>query len=383
MNGADAERDMSATLAQLGLAETALGPASATIARRPSVGGAEPPLPALLVDGAGADLATRGELGRGGMGVVRLADQHSLSRSVALKTSLSLDAAVVAALVREARIMGSLEHPNLVPVHALGIDPSGAPVLVMKRIEGVSWRALLADPAHEGWRSLLVGHDDRLRASVEVLSQVCRALAFAHDRGVVHRDLKPDNVMIGRFGEVYLLDWGVALRLAERDAEPRSIVGTPAYMAPEMARGVPALVEARTDVYLLGATLYEVLVGHPPHAAPTPLAALVSALLGEVPPVPDETPADLALLVRRAMAPAPADRVAGADAFLEDLRRFLASREAEAIVRDTLPASRYGSSAGAAIATEPVVAPAAMAIVCPLDSVTVTGASAAFDSVAV
>jgi serine/threonine-protein kinase len=220
------------------------------------------------------------------MGVVHLAEQRSLEREVAVKVSTTTEPSIIGALVREARIMGALEHPNLVPVHALGADAEGAPMLVMKRVDGVTWRELLDDDAHEAWTPLLAGHGDKLRAQVDILIQVCRALAFAHARGVIHRDLKPENVMIGRFGEVYVLDWGAALRLSERASEPAALVGTPGYLAPEMARADPTLVDVRTDVYLIGATLYEVLARRMPHDAPTAVAALVKALSGEVPDVP-------------------------------------------------------------------------------------------------
>jgi eukaryotic-like serine/threonine-protein kinase len=337
---------MGATIARLGLDEAVLG-LSQTIARGSQGKGADPVLPNISMElpgagsgstqtpsSAGADLVWQGELGRGGMGVIHLARQRSLDRAVAVKAVLASDEASARALVREAQIMGALEHPNLVPVHVLGLDGGGGPLLVMKRIEGASWRALLLDPAHEGWKPLLAGHGDPLRANVEILSQLCRALAFAHDRGVVHRDLKPENVMIGRYGEVYLVDWGVALRLAEREHEAQELVGTPAYLAPEMARADPLLIDARTDVYLLGGVLFEVLTVRVPHEAPTALAALVLALRGEVPAFPAETPTELADLARRAMARDPEDRVAGAEAFREGLAQFLASREVDRAVTE-------------------------------------------------
>jgi serine/threonine-protein kinase len=346
MTPEDASRTIGATIARLGLDEAALG-LSVTIARSSQGQGAEPALPNVSMDmpgaspgsteapsSAGADLVWQGELGRGGMGVVHLARQRSLDRSVAVKAVRASDGPSARALVREAQIMGALEHPNLVPVHVLGLDGGGGPLLVMKRIEGASWRALLSDPSHEGWKPLLAGHSDPLRANVEILSQLCRALAFAHDRGVVHRDLKPENVMIGRYGEVYLVDWGVALRLSERAHAAAELVGTPAYLAPEMARADPRLIDARTDVYLLGGVLFEVLTGRVPHEAPTVVAALVLALRGEVPAFPADLPAELADLARRAMAPAAEDRVAGAEAFREGLAQFLASREVDRAVAE-------------------------------------------------
>ena len=322
------------TLADLGLAHTALGPIAATLPR-PLAASASPPapLPSIEVGPSATDeLALREILGEGGMGIVRLAQQRSLGRDVAVKTVREQDVEHVRALVREARAMGGLEHPNVVPVHALGRDAAGAPHLVMKRIEGATLRELLRDPDHAIWAALVRGHGDRLRALVEVLGQVCRALAFAHDRGIVHRDLKPENVMIGRFGEVYLLDWGLALSLVERAVEPRGIVGTPGYLAPEMVHGDPTQIDARTDVYLLGATLYELLAGHMPHRAPTPLAALTIALTGDVSPLPTDAPLELTSLATRAMSLDRGARPPTAEAFREELTRYLVVRDADRLV---------------------------------------------------
>ena len=194
-----------ATLARLGIAETALA-VSRTVHCRARTADVVGSLPNVAF--STSDLVTLREIGRGGMGVVHLAEQRSLGREVAVKTSTSTDTLVVSALVREARIMGALEHPSLVPVHSLGVDANGGPMLVMKRIDGTTWRELLDAPEHAAWAALLAGHGDKLRAQVDILIHVSRALAFAHDRGIVHRDLKPENVMIGAFGEVYVLDWG-------------------------------------------------------------------------------------------------------------------------------------------------------------------------------
>jgi hypothetical protein len=347
MTDQEARSTITETLERLGAADTLLGDVDATIARRDdrpsramsslpaidmSTAAEADPVSAAMI--GGADFVAHGVLGKGGMGVVRLAQQRSLGRDVAVKTSGKNDAAAIRALVREARITGGLEHPNVVPVHALGIDREGAPLLVMKRIEGVSWRTLIHDETHDAWGPLLGGHGDRLRAHVEILMQVSRALVFAHDRGVIHRDVKPENVMIGRFGEVYLLDWGVSVRLEERVDEPHGIVGTPAFLAPEMVRGDPLLVGTHTDVYLLGATLCEVLTRRPPHDAPNALAALVLSLMGAPPQFPADVPRELAQLVRKAMALLPGDRVASAELFREELERFLISREAEIVLAE-------------------------------------------------
>src|SRR5262249_2783401 len=155
-------------------------------------------------------------------------------------------------LLTEAVITGSLEHPSIVPVHALGCDDAGRPVLVMKRIEGVCWRGMARDEHPPGWAAIDAAGGGRRTAHVANLMAVCNAMHFAHRRGVVHRDLKPGNVMIGSYGEVYVVDWGIAARI-EAGPSPVALVGTPAYMAPEMVWGEAHRVDARTDVYLLGA----------------------------------------------------------------------------------------------------------------------------------
>ncbi len=318
------------TLAQRGLPEALR--TSQTIARPQSIE-ASVALPPVAYD-ASSDLVPVSELGRGGMGVVHLVTQKSLGRGVAVKSALSAEATVRSALVREAKIMGSLEHPNLVPVHALGQREDGTPILVMKHVEGLTLRELLDAPTHEGWKPLVVGHGDMLRAKVEILIQVCRALEFAHSRSVVHRDLKPDNVMIGRFGEVYLLDWGIAIRLTERATEPEALVGTPGYLAPEMAMADPTLVDERTDVYLLGGTLYEILTGRMPHDAAGAIAALMQALAGEPPSFEGvDAPAELVALVTKATAKNNADRISSVEAFREELARFLVFRDAEFVAQ--------------------------------------------------
>jgi len=204
-------------------------------------------------------------LGAGGMGMVRAALQESLGREVAVKALRSEGATPhkMLRLLREAWVTGALEHPNIIPVHALHLDESGAPQVVLKKIEGRPWSDFLAEP------ELLPGDGDPLGWHLGVLRSVCNALAFAHSRGIVHRDVKPENVMVGAFGEVYLADWGIALAFDEsasprvpRARENEMLAGTPCYMAPEMARGAPA--DPRTDVYLLGATLFEVLAGKRP-----------------------------------------------------------------------------------------------------------------------
>ncbi len=260
------------------------------------------------------------EIGRGGMGAVYLAEDRLLGRPVALKVlhleDLSDDG--VERMMREARILARLEHPGIVPVHDLGRLGDGRVYYAMKRVRGerLDRHVTPGTPVAERLRLFL---------------KVCEAVGFAHAAGVLHRDLKPENVMVGEFGEVLVLDWGVArwteraraagiVPAAERaplpaappragagrDTSPGTILGTPAYMAPEQAGGDPALLDARTDVHGLGATLAFLLTGRPPG---TP---------GDPP-----RPAALAAICARAMAADPAARYASAGELAADVQRHL------------------------------------------------------------
>ncbi|MBX3125794.1 MAG: serine/threonine protein kinase [Polyangiaceae bacterium] len=269
----------------------------------------------------GADFEVLALLGEGGMGQVHLARQRSLHRDVAVKTARAERPAAAHALLREAVIAGSLEHPGIVPVHALGVDHAGGPVLVMKRVEGVEWRTLLHDPEHAAWNTR---SGDRLTVHLEVLMQVCQAVHFAHSRGIVHRDIKPENVMLGDYGEVYLVDWGVAVRAGSDAAETSGLVGTPTYMAPEMVAGRG--VDARTDVYLLGATLHEVLTGSFRNQGETLQEVLLSAFCAEPASYEPSLPRELAELCTRCTAREPAERPETALAVRDALAAFLRHR---------------------------------------------------------
>ena len=279
--------------------------------------------------GAEHDLFPIATLGEGGMGRVLLAEQSSLLRQVAVKT-LKEDAGMTAAsaLVREGRLTGALEHPAIVPIHALGIDQNGQPVLVMKRVEGVAWRTLLDDASHPTWASHASADGDRLDANLGILTTVCRALELAHSRGIIHRDIKPDNVMLGTFGEVYLVDWGIATT-TEASAAETAIVGTPTSMAPEMAFGAP--VDETTDVYLLGATLHRVLTGASRHPGETIEEVLAAAALSAPVVYPASVPLPLASLCNRACAPARTDRPRDVRAFRDEILAFQRHRGAIAL----------------------------------------------------
>ncbi len=330
----------------------------ATIAREPAARTTRPQkgdagvgrsgdLPSISVDlrpagpdaGAGADPSAGADpdlkivrlLGQGGMGQVHLAEQRSLLREVALKTvHPGSHEAAAAALCEEALVTGQIEHPSVIPVHALGRAVDGRPVMVMKRVEGVSWKTLLATPDHPVWENISGSHG--LSANLQILVQVCHAVAFAHSRGIVHRDLKPENVMIGRFGEVYVVDWGLAIRLAvPQEPGEHDIVGTPAYMAPEMVGCFP--VDERTDVYLLGAILHELVTGEAPHRGDTLLMVLAAAYESAPKEYDASVPEELAALCRDALARDPDARPQTARDFQARLVGYLQHRASTKLSR--------------------------------------------------
>lgn len=245
-----------------------------------------------------------GELGHGGMSTVYLAEDVMLGRKVALKVVATALSAPEAAerMLREARILAGLEHPGIVPVHDAGALTDGRVFYAMKRVDGSRLDELAPT----------VPLLQRLR----IFQRICEAAAFAHARGVVHRDLKPENVMVGPFGEVLVMDWGVAKILAEPAGDPSeaseaahpatasgtaqgTIVGTPGYMAPEQADGSVDQTGPRADVFALGAILRFLLRIDP--AVPRPLETVA----------------------RKAMAASPEDRYEGAEALSAEVTRFL------------------------------------------------------------
>lgn len=279
------------------------------------------------------DLEVMQVLGEGGMGRVFLARQRSLDREVAIKTLR--DRATerdYEALLLEGAVTGHLEHPGIIPVHALGVHDDGRPVLVMKRVDGVSWQTLIEDAKHAAWESFGGDADDRLDGHLEILMQVCNAVSFAHSRGIVHRDIKPQNVLIGRFGDVYLADWGIAYRLGSGPV-PR-MCGTPAFMSPEMARG--GELDVRADVYLLGATLHQLLTGRQRHEGGSVFEVLINAV--ESPPFdyPPSVPQHLGALANRATAADPNDRPATVADFRKALGDHVRHKSSTALARTAL-----------------------------------------------
>jgi len=273
-------------------------------------------------------LVDEGEIGAGGSGSVHRAYDPNLRRVVAMKVMApraKRSEESRARFINEARIMAQLDHPNVVPVHDLVAEKRKDAYFVMKLVRGRTLEAVVleraAQPASpEGLHKLLL-----------VFLKVCDALAFAHSRGVLHCDLKPDNIMVGEFGEVYLMDWGIALEkpLVASGPDPSArpgIRGTPSFMSPEQARGDGSSLTEKTDVFGLGAVLYFILTGHKPFAGKSVTQTLARARAGEYED-PDlaaggPLPPSLVHIVKRAMAREPADRYANVREVSRSIEEF-------------------------------------------------------------
>ena len=286
-----------------------------------------------------------GEIGEGGMGTVRRVRDRGLMREIALKRldpQFEAEEDRVLRFLEEAQITGQLDHPNIVPIHELGRDEHDAYYFSMKLVEGKNLEEVIEEAGAERLSP------ERLVEYLEILVKVCEAVGFAHSRGVIHRDLKPANIMVGEFGQVYVMDWGVARLLGrppgaaddapavsvtrqvdtwELDA-PGAVIGTPSYMAPEQVSGEHHETDQRTDVFALGGTLYHVLTGRPPYVGRNYYNLLVQALNCE--PEPPEkvvtdglVPPGLARIAMKAMSQDPADRYPSVGAMQKELERFL------------------------------------------------------------
>lgn len=318
-------------------AETALGPAHGLATMRVPAG--EEPA---QQGAAQPQYHLRRVVGRGGMGEVWEAVQCSLGRVVAVKrlrerTGGALQSGEAAReFLREGVIAARLEHPNIVPVHDFGQTPDGDALLAMKYVQGRSWDRVLAEDMALPLPEMLAKH-------LPILVSMAQAVAFAHSRGVVHRDLKPSQVMIGEFGEVMLMDWGLAMVIGEGE-EPRSLVpspvslptrgsatnpaGTPVLMAPEQTGNNAGEIGPWTDVFLLGGTLFYMLTGDYPFTAETARQAMLRAASEQAPDPrtvrPDRgIPEDLAHLCVHAMQRNRAARRPSARAFIEGLQDHL------------------------------------------------------------
>ena len=285
-------------------------------------------------------------LGRGGMGEVLRVTDTMLGRDVALKRLLPNHADSpehVMALRREARIIGGLEHPTIIPVHELGTRLDGAPYYTMKLVPHQSLSQVI-DLLRLGDREASERFD--LRRLVVTFVAVAQGLEYAHSKGVIHRDLKPENVLLGEFGEVQIADWGIAKRMGHTSAAAEGfIVGTAAYMSPEQASGRDSQVDLRSDIYSLGVMLYEVLALRRPFAGETSDQQLeATRSLTPLPPSvvarDRDVPAELEALVMRMLAKRREDRPQSAKEVWTALERFLAG-EAERERRRTRAVESY------------------------------------------
>jgi eukaryotic-like serine/threonine-protein kinase len=271
-----------------------------------------------------------GEHGRGGMGRVMVAWDRRLARPVAIKELLSSRPDAEARFVREALVTARLQHPSIVPVHEAGRWPTGEPFYTMKMVQGRALDLVMRDKKTFAERLALL----------PVVIAVAEAVAYAHSRRVIHRDLKPANVIVGDFGETILIDWGLAKELgrdessvppSQRDTTPvqpgqtadGSVVGTPGFMSPEQAAGES--VDIRSDVYALGAMLYNLLTGQIPVRGRTPPELLQAVVDGRMVPIRErapQVPDELVDIVNKAMARRRDDRYASAKELAADLNRF-------------------------------------------------------------
>jgi WD40 repeat protein/serine/threonine protein kinase len=317
------------------------------VSARPLTPQGAPPMP-------GDEYAIMGRLGEGGMGIVYTATQRAIARDVALKmlkpeTARRRDRRD--SLASEAIVTGELAHPNIVPVYDLGQDADGSLFYSMKRVEGIRWDTVLGTKSES--------------ENLDILLRVADAIAFAHDRGVVNRDLKPENVFLGGFGEVLVMDWGLAYatdRFKKLDSivENVSMGGSPAYMAPEQARnflvaggwraGELEPITPALDVYLLGAMLFEVVTGQPPHGDDDPTMCVMAAAENRI--RHHESDSQLLPIALKAMASEPSERYASALDFQQAIREYLAHSESLALTDRAHTRMKEGDLARAVVAFE-------------------------------
>ena len=267
-------------------------------------------------------------IARGGMAIVYRAQDTLLNRPVAIKTlypELSAAPLFVEGFRREAQAAANLSHPNIVPVFDWGED-NGTYFIVMELVDGTSLADML-----RGGRTLTASH------SANLMAQVAAALGYAHRNGVVHRDVKPGNILIASDGQVKVTDFGIAQAMSVEDqlAEEGSVMGTATYFSPEQAEGAP--VDGRSDIYSLGVVLYEMLAGRPPYIGDSPVEVSSQHVHGTVPPPSDfnkSIPPDLQAIVLEALAKSPERRYQSAEDLRSDLVRFSEGQPVRAAQRD-------------------------------------------------
>ena len=295
----------------------------------------------------------RGELGRGGMATVMRAYDPMFKREVALKVlprEFLHDPAFRARFEREAQVIAALEHSAIVPVYDYGENAeTGQPFIVMRLMPG----GTLAENLH--------GQSMDLNEVARILSRLAPALDFAHSRGVVHRDLKPGNILFDGEGNPYISDFGLA-KLAESNVNltGTGLMGTPAYMSPEQARGERE-IDGRSDLYALGAIVYQMLTGRQPYEAPTPIAVVLKHV-NEPPPslraVRPDLPANAETIIHKAMAKDPAARYASAGKLSQDITS-LTTQTSASLPLPSNAQSGSGAMRSSGLRLDPVSSPPA------------------------
>ena len=292
-----------------------------------------------------------GLLGKGAMGEVHLAQQKELKRKVAIKRLRphhALSERMNERFLQEVQITAQLDHPNIVPIYAVEYDDRDAPVAAMKLVQGRTLREFIKHALILA-RADAVNAEHSLPRRLDLFLKLCDAMAYAHERGIVHRDLKPDNVMVGDWGEVYVMDWGIARSVREPDedlhisealeqhgtsedrtgtfaSEIGAVIGTPRYMSPEQARGDPEL-DTRSDQYSLGLLLFELVALKPANPGTSAEEAVSAALDGLVAPIEHAVPGtpipqELRAIVTKATNLLPDDRYASVIELGDDIRRY-------------------------------------------------------------
>ncbi|KAF1081599.1 MAG: hypothetical protein GQF41_1939 [Candidatus Rifleibacterium amylolyticum] len=262
------------------------------------------------------------KLGEGGMGVVYSGVQKSIGREIAikfLKKEFLTEKDAAQRFILEGQITGRLDHPNILPIFDLGRSQNGDLFIAMQKISGKRWDQVFSQK--------------RPKENLEIFLRACDAIAYAHSRGVIHRDLKPENVMLGEFGEIIITDWGLALSLKQEEGScvEQTQAGTPAYMAPEVACCDLASVDERTDIYLLGATLFEVWTGKAPHTGKDVYACLEAAARNIIQPV--DKADEIVEIARKAMATNPADRYSSVIELQKAVQEYLLHSESLGLTR--------------------------------------------------
>ncbi len=260
-------------------------------------------------------------LGEGGMGLIYEAGQTSLNRRIALKMmrpELQQNREMRNDFLNEVLVTGSLEHPNIVPIHEVAVNEDGQIYFAMKCVRGQDWDQVIKKKTTE--------------QNLDIMMKVMDAITFAHSRGVIHRDIKPQNVMLGDYGEVLVMDWGLAVgvhegAMAEMLNYHNALAGTPAYMAPEMAKGDERKIGFHSDVYLLGALLFEILTGGPPRQGKDNTELMTKAANNVIRKVFVRKRQELLKIARKAMATKPVNRYHDVASFKAAIRDYQAHQE--------------------------------------------------------